>query len=237
MSYTKTTWVNDSPPDINAANLNKIEQGIYDAHQSIDENVGSLAPAETSPTTSAHANLDYITYNGKLYQVVVAMGAGTTLEPGVNIIETTVADALDEKITKPSTGTTGQYLKKTADSAEWANITQAWGNITGNLSDQDDLNNALSTLNSNLSAKANKTEVDTALAQKQNKLTFDTTPTAGSTNPVTSDGIAAEISALNSNLRQKANASDVATALANQKYFYIDSEGYGCINYDLFQTA
>ena len=27
------------------------------------------------------------------------------------------------------------------------------------------------------------------------------------------------------------------TALANQKYFYIDSEGYGCINYDLFQTA
>lgn len=27
------------------------------------------------------------------------------------------------------------------------------------------------------------------------------------------------------------------TALANQKYFYIDSEDYGCINYDLFQTS
>ena len=32
MAYTKTTWVNDSKPAINAANLNKIEQGIADAH-------------------------------------------------------------------------------------------------------------------------------------------------------------------------------------------------------------
>ena len=32
MAYTKTTWVNDSEPAINAANLNKIEQGIADAH-------------------------------------------------------------------------------------------------------------------------------------------------------------------------------------------------------------
>lgn len=86
-------------------------------------------------------------------------------------------------------------------------------------------------------SKPISTATQAALDQKQASLTFDTTPTAGSTNPVTSDGIAAEISALNSNLRQKANASDVATALANQKYFYIDSEGYGCINYDLFQTA
>ena len=32
MTYTKTTWVNNSTPAINATNLNKIEQGIYDAH-------------------------------------------------------------------------------------------------------------------------------------------------------------------------------------------------------------
>ena len=30
MAYTKTNWVNDSVPAINASNLNKIEQGIYD---------------------------------------------------------------------------------------------------------------------------------------------------------------------------------------------------------------
>lgn len=33
MAYTKTVWVNDTVPSINADNLNKIEQGIYDAHQ------------------------------------------------------------------------------------------------------------------------------------------------------------------------------------------------------------
>lgn len=37
MSYTKTTWVNDSTPAINADNLNKIEQGIKDAHDGIED--------------------------------------------------------------------------------------------------------------------------------------------------------------------------------------------------------
>ena len=39
MAYTKTTWVNDSKPAINAANLNKIEQGIADAHAIVAEPV------------------------------------------------------------------------------------------------------------------------------------------------------------------------------------------------------
>ena len=30
MAYSKTVWVNDNAPAINAANLNKIENGIYD---------------------------------------------------------------------------------------------------------------------------------------------------------------------------------------------------------------
>ena len=28
--YTKTNWINDSAPAINASNLNKIEEGIFD---------------------------------------------------------------------------------------------------------------------------------------------------------------------------------------------------------------
>ena len=35
MAYSKTTWVNDAPPAINASNLNKIEQGIYDNDSAI----------------------------------------------------------------------------------------------------------------------------------------------------------------------------------------------------------
>lgn len=36
MAYTKTSWVNNSAPAINATNLNKIEQGIYDNADAID---------------------------------------------------------------------------------------------------------------------------------------------------------------------------------------------------------
>lgn len=32
MAYTKTVWQEGSPPGISADNLNKIEQGIYDAY-------------------------------------------------------------------------------------------------------------------------------------------------------------------------------------------------------------
>lgn len=35
--YKKTVWVNDSLPAINASNLNKIEQGIYDSNNNVDE--------------------------------------------------------------------------------------------------------------------------------------------------------------------------------------------------------
>lgn len=35
MAYTKTNWINDSTPAINADNLNKIEQGIYDNAEDI----------------------------------------------------------------------------------------------------------------------------------------------------------------------------------------------------------
>ena len=44
MAYTKTKWVNDSEPAINAANLNKIEQGIADAHAIVAE-PGPQGPA------------------------------------------------------------------------------------------------------------------------------------------------------------------------------------------------
>ena len=44
MAYTKTVWVNDSVPAINQTNLNKIEQGIYEAH----ENEGALSNLNTT---------------------------------------------------------------------------------------------------------------------------------------------------------------------------------------------
>lgn len=45
MAYVKTNWVDDAAPAVSASNLNKIEQGIYDAHVTADE---ALALAEAS---------------------------------------------------------------------------------------------------------------------------------------------------------------------------------------------
>ena len=56
MAYTKTTWVNDSKPAINAANLNKIEQGIADAHAVVAE-PGPQGPAGPRVTLESLARL------------------------------------------------------------------------------------------------------------------------------------------------------------------------------------
>lgn len=64
--------------------------------------------------------------------------------------------------------------------------------------------------------------VKTALDNKQNTLTFDTTPTAGSTNPVTSGGIATAIS-------QSTATETYSTTLTTSKY---NSFYYGNISVD-----
>ncbi|MBQ6480518.1 MAG: hypothetical protein IJI45_05325 [Anaerolineaceae bacterium] len=89
-----------------------------------------------------------------------------------------------------------------ADSGGGASV--SWGAISGSISDQTDLNNALSekaaSNHNHDSAYAaadhthderyyTETEMNTKLAAKQDTLTFDTAPTANSTNPVTSGGV------------------------------------------------
>lgn len=71
MAYNKTVWVNDSVPAINETNLNKIEQGIYEAHNNIGDlsnldttNKNNLVGAINSIVESgSNANGDYIKYS------------------------------------------------------------------------------------------------------------------------------------------------------------------------------
>jgi hypothetical protein len=37
MAYTRTTWSQNNPPYVNATNLNKLEQGVVDAHDHFDD--------------------------------------------------------------------------------------------------------------------------------------------------------------------------------------------------------
>lgn len=111
-----------------------------------------------------------------------------------------IYQALDEKQNKLTAGTgikiEGNTISNTQTSANW-------GNITGTLSNQKDLQNALNAKASTTSVTnletevtdlsgrvtANEADITTLKSGKQDKLTFDTTPTANSTKPVTSGGI------------------------------------------------
>ena len=58
MVYSKTTWVNDSSPDIDETNLNNIEDGIYKAQDfGSGEHIGDI-PAARISTNIAAAILD-----------------------------------------------------------------------------------------------------------------------------------------------------------------------------------
>lgn len=49
MSYDKTIWVNREPPSLDADNLNKIEDGIEDAHNLMVDGLIVGANATDSP--------------------------------------------------------------------------------------------------------------------------------------------------------------------------------------------
>ena len=80
MSYVKTNWVNDQAPAINATNLNKIEQGIYDNDvniSGINETLG--VDTNTWIGTTAYGEGDIVIYNDKIYQNI--SGTSTTTNP------------------------------------------------------------------------------------------------------------------------------------------------------------
>ena len=63
MTYVQTEWVDDSAPDIDADHLNKIEQGVYDAH------VGFAAAQESADAASSDAASAVSTVNGHVASV------------------------------------------------------------------------------------------------------------------------------------------------------------------------
>lgn len=80
MSYTKTNWVNDQAPAINATNLNKIEDGIFNNDNNISSINGTLGvDTNTWVGTTAYGEGDIVIYNDKIYQNI--SGTSTTTNP------------------------------------------------------------------------------------------------------------------------------------------------------------
>ena len=76
MAYSKTSWVDDSEPAINAANLNNIENGVSD----VDSRVKALEDAP-APAVATWENLDgkpaVIAAGADAAAARTAIGAGT----------------------------------------------------------------------------------------------------------------------------------------------------------------
>lgn len=80
MSYTKTNWQNDTAPAINATNLNKIENGIFNNDNNISSINGTLGvDSNTWIGTTAYGEGDIVIYNDKIYQNI--SGTSTTTNP------------------------------------------------------------------------------------------------------------------------------------------------------------
>lgn len=80
MSYVKTNWQNDQAPAINATNLNKIEQGIFNNDANISGINGTIGvDTNTWVGTTAYGKGDIVIYNDKIYQNI--SGTSTTTNP------------------------------------------------------------------------------------------------------------------------------------------------------------
>lgn len=70
MAYTKTTWVDGQTPALNATNLNKIEQGIEDAHKMLEEpnyyTATDTASIITLPSSTVNGQVS-VGLNGRTY--------------------------------------------------------------------------------------------------------------------------------------------------------------------------
>lgn len=94
MSYVKTNWQNDQAPAINATNLNKIENGIFNNDAIITSIMTTLGiNATTWVSTNTYVEGDSVVYNNKLYKNIT--GNYTTTNPAedtTNWQETTLLD-------------------------------------------------------------------------------------------------------------------------------------------------
>lgn len=88
----------------------------------------------------------------------------------------------------PTLGTMAAVNDAASDSKTYGRKNGAWVEVTGGGGGSTDWGDIGGTL-------SDQTDLQDALDAKQDELTFDTTPTTGSTNPVTSGGIASEFSA------------------------------------------
>ena len=155
------------------------------------DSVTSLTTADYTPTITEEENdylietsIDIITNGGTASQEVheadfIFEIPKSILDSKQDVLNESQMDAVNSGITSEKVASYEAHIESTNNPHE---VTKAQVGL-GNVDNTSDLNKPVSTA------------TQTALNGKQNTLTFDNTPTAGSSNPVTSAGIKSAIDA------------------------------------------
>lgn len=103
MAYTKTQWVNNQAPALDADHLNHIEQGIKDAHDGLDEkaDAADLDDKVDKVTGKGLSTEDYTTAE-KTKLAGIAAGAEVNVQSDWNQTTTTEDDYIKNKPTIPT---------------------------------------------------------------------------------------------------------------------------------------
>lgn len=123
MAYTKTTWNNDAPPAINAENLNKIEQGIYDNDQNKVDKVSGKGLSQNDFTDALKTKLDGIEAQANKTVVDSALSDSST-NPVQNKAITAEITDLKEDLEENYASIDGYYEEMTVGDAEQLVATQ-----------------------------------------------------------------------------------------------------------------
>ena len=229
MPYIKTEWIDDVTP-IDAERMNHIEDGIENATEQV-ESIGDWARTESKPAYTAQevgadpagsASQAVNTHNVSAdahqerfasKQDVLTFDTTPTEDSANPVTSGGVYTALSNKQNTIGNGDiTNAMLDGGITGDKLAQATKDLFDLAGTassaVSTHNSSNSAHEDIRQSVALKANaadvysKGEVDSALSGKQNALSFDSTPTDGSNNPVTSNGIYDA-------LTLKANSSDV----------------------------
>lgn len=146
MAYTKTNWVNEGPPAISADNLNKIEDGIFNAAANIDAILTDLtitAPTVTVSTTTGTLLSATVYKYGKVVNLQISVYNSSATASGGNIFTGSITtSALRPKATATGAsyyashaigltiGTTGNITVRNASSTSVTTSSGAPVNIS-----------------------------------------------------------------------------------------------------------
>ena len=231
MSYTKTTWTDGAPPAINATNLNKIENGIYE--NSIDialagSNIYTLSERITAINTTLSAKADR-----------------TEVDEQITDVDETVTKKINLKADKANTlagyGITDAYDKKYLDKALKDKLNKmpfdtvptkdspnyiTSGTVYNSVSKKADKATTLEGYG--ITDAYDKTYINRALKFKLDAKPFDTVPKENSPNYVTSGTLYNSVNALNQSIAAKYDSSNVESgtgSLTPGQAIYDGNEG------------